>query len=70
MLGLTGFGFEILGQFQPATSVVVFNGNESFSFGIWSLSVSYSKLSASVLTRTLPRLSGLVVPPISGSSQS
>jgi len=69
-LGLTGFGFARLGQFHPATSVVEFNGNESFSLGTLSLSKSYSMLVASPLTRTFPRLSGLVVPPISVSSQS
>ena len=68
--GLVGIGLACVGQFHEATSVVVSRGNESFSFWIWSLSKSYSKLDWSPLTAMSPRLSGEGVPPISGSSQS
>ena len=67
---LAGLGFVNVGQFQVATSVEALSGKVSFSLGMPSLSVSYSMSVALPATNGLPRLSGLVVPPMSASSQS
>ena len=66
--GLLGLGF--VGEVQVAIQASEFldRGYVSFSFSIWSLSISYAKSVARNCVWTAS--SGVGVPPMSGSSQS
>ena len=66
--GFTGLGLDWDVHVAIHGSEFLSRGNESFSFSIWSLSISYAKSVAENWVCTAS--SGVVVPPMSGSSQS
>ena len=65
--GLGGFGFVTDVHVAIQASELGFSGKVSFSFSIWSLSISYGKSRLPVANAAS---SGVAVPPMSGSSQS